>query len=236
MEKKLLGILGGMGAEASSVFYKKIIDNTEVSNDREHIDLLLFSHASIPDRTECILGGKQEYLWGYFDKDIRMLKNAGCDYLVIPCNTSHYFADRFDKAMDGNFLNMIDEAARYAAKFRGKRIGILATDGTVQSNMYGAALERYGAEAVYPSEECQKDVMSLIYDQIKRGEKGDKHQFLRVIKEMKEKQCDAVILACTELSVLKDNYSFDGPFYLDAMDVITKVCIEKCGGKYCGSL
>ena len=60
MEKKKLGILGGMGSEATVLFYKKIIDNTSVNNDREHLDILIYNHASIPDRTECILCGKQE--------------------------------------------------------------------------------------------------------------------------------------------------------------------------------
>ena len=71
MEKKKLGILGGMGSEATVLFYKKIIDNTSVNNDREHLDILIYNHASIPDRTECILCGKQDYLWDIIANDIR---------------------------------------------------------------------------------------------------------------------------------------------------------------------
>ena len=115
MEKKKLGILGGMGSEATVLFYKKIIDNTSVNNDREHLDILIYNHASIPDRTECILCGKQDYLWDIIAKDIRGMEQLGCEYFAIPCNTCHYFADRLQELTNGKFINMIEETARYAS-------------------------------------------------------------------------------------------------------------------------
>ncbi len=236
-EKKVLGIVGGMGAEASSVFYRKLIEDTKVSKDQDHLDILLWSHAGIPDRTTYILSNRQEELWEVFQKDIRMLKAAGCEYLAIPCNTSHYFQDQFQQEMEGHFISMITEAAKYASAYCGKKIGVLATDGTVRANLYGEALTSYGCECVYPSPESQKKVMHIIYDEIKKGEKGTLSTFMEVIQEMKEKGCDAVILACTELSVLKENYAqLSGRYYLDAMDTLTKTCIEKCGGIYQGDL
>ncbi len=128
---------------------------------------------------------------------------------------------------------MIEETARYASERGRKKVGVMATDGTVKGGMYKKALEKYGIEVVYPSEERQKDVMSLIYEQIKRGEKGDRHQFMNVVHELRGQGCDAVILACTELSVLNVNYSLNPDFYIDAMNVVAKACIERCGGVYC---
>ena len=161
MEKKKLGILGGMGSEATVLFYKKIIDNTSVNNDREHLDILIYNHASIPDRTECILCGKQDYLWDIIANDIRGMEQLGCEYFAIPCNTCHYFADRLQKLTNGKFINMIEETARYAAERGRKKVGIMATDGTVQGGMYKKAMEARGIEVVYPSKERQEDVMSL---------------------------------------------------------------------------
>ena len=71
MEKKKLGILGGMGSEATVLFYKKIIDNTSVNNDREHLDILIYNHASIPDRTEWIMSCNPDALWDSSANDIR---------------------------------------------------------------------------------------------------------------------------------------------------------------------
>lgn len=237
MERKVLGILGGMGAGASELFYGKIIRATSAAKDQDHLDLLLWSHASIPDRTAMIRDGRTEELWQVFAGDVAMMKKAGCDWLAVPCNTSHYFADRFAAAMDGHFISMIDAAAAWAAAHCGKRIGVLATDGTVQSDLYGTALRKYGASCVYPSPNGQATVMSVIYDEIKRGARGSLSRFERVLAEMRENGCDAVILACTELSVLRENYEeLQIPFCLDAMDVLTKRCIETCGGTYCGAL
>ena len=150
MEKKKLGILGGMGSEATVLFYKKIIDNTSVNNDREHLDILIYNHASIPDRTECILCGKQDYLWDIIAKDIRGMEQLGCEYFAIPCNTCHYFADRLQELTNGKFINMIEETARYASERGRKKVGVMATDGTVKGGMYKKALEKYGIEVVYP--------------------------------------------------------------------------------------
>ncbi|SEF53824.1 aspartate racemase [Eubacterium ruminantium] len=232
MEKKKLGILGGMGPEATEILYKKIIEKTAVSGDRDHLDILIYSHATIPDRTECILCGKSEYLWDILKADVEMLRGAGCDYLAVPCNTCHFFAERFNGLMDGGFINMIEETAEYAAGRRYKKVGIMATDGTVQNDMYGKALRTKGIEAVYPDEEGQKKVMSIIYDEIKAGEKGDRHKFMEVAGPLRDEGCEAIILACTELSVFNVNYELGGDYYIDALNVLTRACIEKCGARY----
>ncbi len=233
MERKILGILGGMGPEATQVFYKKIIDSTQADQDSDHLDIFIYSHASMPDRTECILCGKEDYLWDIITNDINKLKAMGCEYLAIPCNTCHYFADKLNALMDGRFINMIEETARYVHELGLTKVGVMATDGTVQGDLYKKALAAYGIQTVYPSPQRQKDVMALIYDEIKRGEKGDKHRFLQVVQELKEAGCQSVILACTELSVFNINYGLNSHYYVDALDVLTRACILRCGGQYC---
>lgn len=229
---EMLGIIGGMGPEASEVFYARINAAEKAEKDQDHINILLYSHASIPDRTAYILGGRQEELWHIFKQDIDMLKKAGITYLAVPCNTSHYFSDRFQKEMSGNFISMVDEAAACASLDGRRKIGILATDGTVKAGLYGKALRKLGCEAVYPDREDQKTIMSIIYDEIKKGRRGSISSFLTVADHMKEKGCELCILACTELSVLKDQYAvLEDPFYLDAMDALSRACIIKCGGK-----
>ena len=96
MEKKKLGILGGMGSEATVLFYKKIIDNTSVNNDREHLDILIYNHASIPDRTECILCGKQDYLWDIIANDIRGMEQLGCEYCRSAAGTDEWKVHQHD--------------------------------------------------------------------------------------------------------------------------------------------
>ena len=232
MERKKLGILGGMGPEATQVLYKNIIDHTEVTRDQEHLDIVIYSHASIPDRTAYILSGREEELKEILLADVRLLRACGCEFLAVPCNTSHYFAPALDAAMDGNFINMITETANYVAARGFHRAGIMATDGTVRNDLYRQALNACGVEAVYPDSNRQRDVMSLIYDQIKAGEKGNHQQFFGVVKSLKAAGCDCVVLACTELSVFRNNYQLGNEYFVDALDVLTQVCITRCGGAY----
>lgn len=234
MMRKKLGILGGMGPEATGVFYKKIIDHTEVKSDREHLDILIYSHASIPDRTQCILNGQTDMLWEVIRDDIHMFQTAGCEYLAVPCNTCHFWAEQIEKEMGEGFISMIEETAKEAASRGFSKVGIMATDGTVKSGLYEKALAKYGITTVYPSAEKQKDVMMLIYEQIKAGEKGDYSLFSGVVEELREKGCECAIPACTELSVFLQNYQIKDDFYMDALDVLARICIEKCGGIYRG--
>ena len=161
-----------------------------------------------------------------------MLKLAGCEYFAVPCNTCHFFADRFNELTDGRFINMIEETAAYAASRHVKKVGVMATDGTVQNDMYGKALRAHGIEAVYPDAEGQKKVMSIIYDEIKAGEKGDRHKFMEAAEPLRTAGCEAIILACTELSVFNVNYGLNPDYYIDALNVLTRACIEKCGARY----
>ncbi|MCR4950455.1 MAG: amino acid racemase [Solobacterium sp.] len=236
MVKKRLGILGGMGPEASSVLYEKITINTAAACDRDHLDIVIWSHASIPDRTEAILSGQTDEIRRILKEDAELLKNAGCDYLVVPCNTSHYFRDIFKDVFGECFIDMIEETALTAQRRKVRKAGVLGTDGTVHADLYGIALRSRGIETVYPEKEDQKAIMRIIYDQIKKGQRGSLDDFQAVTKHMKEAGCDAVILACTELSVLKIRYRLDSSFHIDAMDAVTRAAVRACGGEYKGIL
>lgn len=228
--KKRLGVLGGMGSEATQVFFKRIIDQTKVENDREHLDIVIYNHASLPDRTEYILSGRQQELWEILEKDIGMLGKMESDYIAIPCNTCHYFADNIEAATNRHFINMITETAKYAKSMGHHRVGIMGTTGTLRSDLYRRAFSEIGLEAVYPSDEKQAYVMRIIYDQIKKGDKGSLTDFESVVDEFRAKDCDAVCLACTELSVFRENYMLTDTFFIDALDVLARSAIVACGG------
>ncbi len=89
-----LGVLGGMGPLATQLLYKMIIENTEASCDQEHIDMIILSHAKIPDRTAAIKSGNTKEVFHALLDDIIMLGKNGCTAIAIPCNTSHYFLSR----------------------------------------------------------------------------------------------------------------------------------------------
>ena len=101
-------------------------------------------------------------------------------------------------------------------------------DGTIQTGIYQKELEKAGLTAVTPPEDIQKTVMSIIYDEIKRGETGSREKFAGIDAFLREAGCDCAILGCTELSVYRVLHSLP-PYYIDAMEVLAEEAILRCG-------
>ena len=196
----------------------------------------------MPDRTAAILGGDAEGCYRRLLDGARLLERGGCTALAIPCNTSHYFADRLQGQLkiplihmirlqgelDIPIVNMVREATGAMCLAGRRRVGILATDGTVQTGIYQRECAARGMEGVTPPADVQKLVMSIIYDEIKRGEKGSREKFALIDRHMRERGCDGAILACTELSVYRAYHGLPD-YYLDAMEILAERCITACG-------
>lgn len=225
-----LGILGGMGPQATQIFYQRIIDRTLAERDQEHIPTLIWSDAQIPDRTAALLAGRGEEVYRRLLSDARLLEGAGCTVIAIPCNTSHYFVDRMQEDIGIPILNMVRETVKRICDAGKKTVGILATDGTVQMGIYQKECEKAGLACFTPPEGIQKLVMSIIYDEIKRGETGSREKFFSIDSAVREAGCDCAILGCTELSVYRTWHGLP-PFYVDAMDVLAERAITFCGKK-----
>ena len=110
MKEQRLGILGGMGPQATQVFYQRILDRTDAAADQEHLPTLILSDTAMPDRTSAILGGDAEQCYRRLLADARELQGCGCTAIAIPCNTSHYFVDRLQGELDIPIVNMVREA------------------------------------------------------------------------------------------------------------------------------
>ena len=189
--KNAVGVLGGVGPLATVYFMEMIIEMTDASKDQEHIDMLVSNHATIPDRTGFILGESSESPMDAMVEDAQMLETAGCSFVVIPCNTAHYFFDYAKK-----------QGAQRKIPREIKKLGILATEGTISSGTYSFYGKPAGVECVAPDPGFQKKVNHMIYDQIKAGYPVSREAIMEVIDHMRGKGCDAVIMGCTELSVI----------------------------------
>ncbi|WP_454940669.1 aspartate/glutamate racemase family protein [Evtepia sp.] len=226
----ILGVLGGMGPQATNTFYQRIIDRTQAEKDQEHLQVLIWSDAKIPDRTAGILAGPEaaEQVYQALLDGARLLERAGCTVLAIPCNTSHYFADRLQGQLKIPLIHMIRETVAAIQAMGKKTVGILATDGTVRTGIYQKELTAAGLTPVTLPEELQGVVMSIIYDEIKRGETGSREKFGEVDAWLRQAGCDCAILGCTELSVYRNLHSLP-PYYIDAMEVLAQQAILRCG-------
>ena len=224
----VLGILGGMGPMSTAYFYKMLTEHTKAAKDSDHLDVVISGRASTPDRTEYILGNVADSPAPVILEESEKLRNYGAGILVLTCNTAHSFLSEIEPYVDIPFINMVDETAKICASAGCRRVGILSTRGTIASGIYEKALGEYGIDTIYPSEEDERSISSLIYGHIKAGNIPERKAFDEISASLDKKGADKIILACTELSMLKEHYGLDS-HYIDALEVLCLRAIERCG-------
>ena len=223
-----LGILGGMGPQATLTFYQRLLDMTGAASDQEHIPTLILSDTTMPDRTAALLSGAVEPVQKRLLADCRTLEAWGASAIAITCNTSHAFLPAILPQLKIPVVNMITETAAALQALGAQKAVLLATDGTVQSGLYHQACKARGIQLVNPDPQVQAQVMSLIYDYVKAGRMGDGSVFAPIDRFARSQGAQRAILACTELSVYRD-WARLPDFYLDAMDVLARRSIQACG-------
>lgn len=228
IDHPVLGILGGLGPAASCYFYQMITDHTQAARDQDHIDLVLSSRATTPDRTEFILGKCRTDPFAIMERDAQMLVRYGATVIAIPCNTAHYFFDRLADALPVPVLHMPRLTVQQAIAGGCTKLGIMATTGTVITGAYQKMCAEQGLACAVPDEADQEALMQIIYGQIKQGKRADMAVFDRIAGHLKAQGCDMAVLGCTELSLIKRDEKL-GRFYLDSSEVLAKRSIEACG-------
>ena len=224
---KKLGIIGGLGPMATAYFMQRIIELTDAASDQENIEMVVYNCPSIPDRTGYILGRNKENPLPKILELAHELERQNVDYIAIPCITAHYFHPDIAKAVFVPVGNGIKETAEYLVSAGVQKVRIMATDGTVKMHLFDSVFKDFDIQCVYPDVECQKLVMSIIYDDVKAGRKVNMEEFYTVKEQLFEAGAEVIILGCTELSILKRDYDV-GPRVLDIIDVLAADCVNKC--------
>ena len=219
-----LGIVGGMGPLATSVLFDYIVRHTAANKDQDHINALILNHATLPDRTDVILHGKDEDFLDAVKGDYEILNALNVPLIAFPCNTGHYFFDAMEAMADGKIINMIDETLARCKAMGAKKVAVFATEGTTSVKLYDRYAKGHDLAVVYPDAEEQAQITRVIYDVKELGQTR-----FPVMDELIHKYTkDAVvILACTELSTI----GIDHEKVVDTTQVLGDVIIARCGRK-----
>lgn len=223
-----LGVIGGLGPMATAYYLELVIRMTDVRRDQDHPELIVMNIPSIPDRTAYILGKSME---NPLDPMIELglqMKGLGADVIATPCVTAHYFHEDLQAGIGLPVIHVIRKTAQLLQQAGVRRVGLMATDGTVQSGIFQREVEALGMELILPDEEGQRGVMALIYDQVKAGLSPDMALFGSIRDQLHSCGAQVVILGCTELSLLKKEQSL-GDGVLDVLDVLAKESVLACG-------
>ncbi|MCF2651972.1 aspartate/glutamate racemase family protein [Anaeromassilibacillus senegalensis] len=224
------GIIGGLGPMATAYLLELIIDMTDAKTDQEHLDAIIFNRPSVPDRTAYILDHSKPSPVPPMIDMAKKLEALGVCAIGTPCVTAHSFHEELQRSVNVPFINMVQETAAYLKNAGCKKAGIMATTGTVHNGLFQRALSEIGLSYALPDDAMQQYVMSLIYDCVKAGEPADMEKFRTVSDALRKEGCDAIILGCTELSIIKRDNAI-GSGYLDALEVLAHAAILACGKK-----
>ena len=222
---KTIGIMGGMGPMATVDLMKKIILATPASKDQEHIPMLVDNNSQIPDRTKAIMGQGASPA-PEMVKTAKRLMMAGADFIIIACNTAHYFLPEILPQISIPVLSIIDVTTNSALDKGFKSVGLLATTGTVSTGLYQKKLEASGIQCITPSADKQHLIDDMIYQGVKaNNENYDTRAVKELLAEMQNAGAEAFILGCTEVPVAVSMYKLQGEF-IDATDELAKAAIK----------
>ena len=228
MPEKIIGILGGMGPEATIDLFYKIIKFTPAEKDQDHLRIIIDNNPKIPDRTVAILGRGEDPLPA-LQETARNLEKAGADFIIIPCNTAHYFLSSIQESVKIPILNMIEETAKETQKKIPsiKKVGLLASIGTYKTEIYHQQFKKFNIEIIYPEEKDKEEVMKVIYV-VKAGDLSEevKKNILKIAQKLIDKGAEAIIAGCTEIPLILKERDITVPL-IDPTQVLAKVAVQK---------
>lgn len=216
MEKKAIGVIGGMGPLATVDIFRKIVLHTRAQTDQEHLRVLIDNNTAIPDRTEALLHGGGDPA-PEMVKSARLLERMGAGLLVIPCNTAHNFYGAVQGAVDIPVLHMLRLTARDLGRMGVKCAGLLATDGTVRTGAYQEAFAGTG--------------IGLLSRGVKAGNMHfDISEARRAMEDLLDRGAETLVLGCTELPLAFALYHMVYPA-VDPTLVLALEAIRQAGGE-----
>ncbi|HWK51377.1 MAG TPA: amino acid racemase, partial [Steroidobacter sp.] len=231
-----LGVVGGVGPAATVDFLDKVVRNTPARRDQDHLRLLVEQNPQIPDRTEHLVGDGMDPTLALY-ATCKKLQAGEADLIAIPCNTAHAFVEAIQSELDIPIMNMLTVTVKHIREMFPtlRKVGLLATSGTISSGVYKRALEDHGLQEIVPSQPLQARVMNAIY-----GPQGVKAGFTSpasvadvdaAIDELATQGVEVIVLGCTELPLLlsePERVTAKGNrvTLVDPTDILAKRCVS----------
>jgi len=233
MTEKTIGILGGMGPEATVDLFSKIIANTPASKDQEHLRVVIDSNPQVPDRTAAIRHGGPSPVPA-MKAGIEALKRAGADFVVIPCVSAHFFLQELQLGSELPIISMYDVTAEHIRQHHAhiRTVGMLATTGTLQGGRFREKLQQSGIETLTPAGPDQERVMAAIYEI--KGAPGARErtaigaEIRDIADRLIQRGAQGMVAGCTEIPLVLKPGDLSVPVF-DTLLLLARAAITAAG-------
>lgn len=232
MKEKVIGVLGGMGPEATLALFKEIIEQTPVNREQDHIRVIIDSNPKIPSRPEAILGEGMSPV-PMMVAGARSLERAGADFFIIPCVTAHYFLPRVTENVSIPVISILDVLVDYFnTVYPGIRnTGIFATSALLSTSLLQKTLSDHLINPIVPEKNEQDKVQNIITS-IKLTSSNDgsrkrlRSELLSLTEQLLQRGAESICAACTEIPVLLKQVDMEVPF-IDSIKILARAAINK---------
>lgn len=224
-----IGVLGGMGPEASAAFYLQIVklfqSELGVRHNFEYPEMMIHNIPS-PDNVEA---GVDAALKDYLCNSVDLLERSGMQLLAIPCNSAHVHIDSVIEHAKVDVMNILEETAKAVHQYGAKKVLLLGTKSTLAYGIYQPYIEHYDIEVVTPQAEHQ-DLITQAIMAVCDGslDQATKNAVIDLIHSYQD--VDGVILGCTEIPLIVNQHDLATPCF-DTLQILARATFERCQQK-----
>ena len=230
--QKTVGVLGGLGPEATLDFFAKVLAETGAKTDQEGLHLLINNNPKVPNRNEAVAGTGPSPA-PMLAEMARALERGGADFLVMVCNAAHAFQEDITDAVGIPFVSIIEETVRATLRALpgAERVGVLGSSGCLDARLYQNAFAAHGVRVLEPEGAAREEFMTLLY-RIKAGDKGAevREAMRRLAEELVQGGAEAVVAGCTEVPLVLFESDLPCPL-INSTDVLVDAAIDYARGE-----
>ena len=220
---RVVGVLGGMGPDATVDFMSKVVACTPAKHDHDHIRMLVNHNPQVPDR-QIDTDEQRKAVRATLADMAQGLQDAGAEFLVMPCNTAHGFLDDVYERVDIPFLNIVTETVHAIRRAYpdASAVGVMATDACLNAELYQSAIRDAGMSVIVPSADVQTLLMELI-SRIKCGDQSSDvaDEMARCANSLVQLGAQVIAGGCTEIPLVLNAENLSVPF-VSSTDVLAE--------------
>ena len=235
MHEKIVGIIGGMGPEATVDLMARVIKATPASDDVDHIRMIVDNNPKVPSRIKALIEKSGESPAPCLQDMARKLADWGADFLAIPCNTAHFYHGDVQKAVNIPLLNMIDVSTQHLkASCPGlETVGLLASTAVLNLGLYKKSFAQAGIRLMEPETDAQDRLMTAIR-QVKTSQYGQEEidNLQKAADNLVDQGAQVLLVACTELSIIQSRIQPHVRLF-DASQILAEAIVRTVKGQVC---
>lgn len=223
---KKLGVIGGMGPAASAEFLRLLTLKAPAETDQEHPVVYMIADTELPDRSSAIMG-KGEDPSRQLEDDFAKLALMGADIFAVPCNTAHYFIDRFERPLPRPLVHIVEETVLAARRLNPEGAWMLSTEGTMQSGLYQTYADKFNYNLYIPNEKQRNEIQQSIFE-VKANRLEEAGKIVKkVVQELWQERDLPVMTACTEIPLGYNASGLPQEKSVSSLDALAAACIER---------